>query len=201
MRKIIIFMVASLDGFVSAEDGNLNWENRDPEAGMSVINELLQSVDTMILGRALYKGFEQAWPAVAKNPGMPPDLVRFAQWIENSPKIVFSNTLQDIPWGNSRLVTSKGDSEFVKRIEDIKRESGKDIVVFGGVQIAQTLTRLGFVDEFWFKMQAIALGKGKPLFLQKTPLKLIKSKEFNSGVVYLKYEPIRDYTSREFKEG
>lgn len=186
MRKIILFMVYSLDGFISAEDGSLH-EIQDPEVGKALIEDLYDRADALLLGRTLHEGFAQAWPAVANDPGSPDFLTEFAQWIENSPKIVVSKSSDEVTWNNSRLVTATDDAMLAKSINEIKQEPGKDIVVFGGVRIAQTLVRLGLVDEYWLKLQPIALGKGKSLFLEKTHLQLKESTSFRSGVVVLRY--------------
>jgi dihydrofolate reductase len=93
MRKVILFVVVSLDGFVGGPNGELDWEVRDEEVSKSLIGDLLATVDTMLLGRVLYQGFQQAWPAMASNPSSPKELVDFAHWIEDTPKVVFSKTL------------------------------------------------------------------------------------------------------------
>src|SRR5438477_12722302 len=71
MRKVILFMAYSLDGFVGGPKGELNWENRDDEVGGQLVPEFTSTVDTMLLGRVLYQGFHQAWPAMASNPQSP----------------------------------------------------------------------------------------------------------------------------------
>src|SRR5580658_7709350 len=100
-------MTMSLDGFVGGPNGKLDWEDRDPEVGATLIPELLATVDAMLLGRVLYQGFQQAWPAMGSNPSSPKALVDFAHWIESTPKIVFSKTLEKVEWQNSRLVSVK----------------------------------------------------------------------------------------------
>src|SRR5438876_1691901 len=109
MRKVILFMVISLDGFVGGLNGELDWENRDPEVSRYLIPDLLSTVDTMLLGRVLFQGFEEAWPAMASNTSSPKELVDFAHWVEDSPKIVFSKTLDKVGWKNSRLVSAKSN--------------------------------------------------------------------------------------------
>ncbi|MBX4212516.1 dihydrofolate reductase family protein [Candidatus Pacearchaeota archaeon] len=194
MRKIILFMVMSLDGYVCGPNGELDWEIRDEEIGRYLIKDFLTTVDSMIMGRVLFEGFHQAWPAMAKDPKSPPDLVEFAHWVENSPKIVFSRSTKTLGWKNSRLITAKDDAEVIREIRKLKSEHGKDMIIFGGARMSQTLVRLGLIDEYRLKVQPIVLGSGQPLFKDikdRRYLKLIKSKIFDSGVVALYYQPIK----------
>ena len=193
MRRVILFMVTSLDGFVSGPAGELDWENRDPEVGGLLIPELLETTDTLILGRVLFEGFAKFWPAVARDPATPAEIAVFARWVDTAAKVVFSRTLDAVTWTNSRLVRADGDPAIRAAIGALKEEPGGDIVLFGGVRFAQTCVRLGLVDEFRFKQQAIALGAGKPLFgeiAERKALRLLRTKEFKCGVVAQYFEPL-----------
>lgn len=81
-----------------------------------LIPDLLSTVDTMLLGCVLYQGFEHAWPAMAKDPSSPKDLVEFALWLEDSPKIVFSQPLEKVAWKNSKLVRVEDDNGIVEEV-------------------------------------------------------------------------------------
>src|ERR1700681_954567 len=124
MRRVILFMVYSLDGFVGGPKGEMDWESRDEEVGRQLVPEFQSTVDTMLLGRVLYQGFQQAWPAMASNPTSPRELVDFAHWIEDTPKVVFSKTLEKVEWKNSRLVSVKSDDDVVKEVTSLKQQSG-----------------------------------------------------------------------------
>ncbi len=191
MRRVILFMVCSLDGFVGGPKGEMDWESRDEEVGRQLVPEFQSTVDTMLLGRVLYQGFQQAWPAMASNPASPKELVDFAHWIEDTPKVVFSKSLGKVEWKNSRLVSVKSDDDIVKEVTGLKRQPGGDMVVFGGARFAQTLSLLGLVDEYRLKLQPVALGSGSPLFKSRVSLKLVKSQAFKSGVVALYYQPAK----------
>ncbi len=191
MRKIILFMHMSLDGFIAGPNGELDWATKtDDVMGKYLITDLLNTTDTILVGRVLYQGFEQAWPAMASNPNSPKDLVDFAHWMEDTPKIVFSNTLEKVEWKNSKLIHVKDDNDITKEITRLKQEPGGDMVLFGGVKFAQTLVRLELVDEYRFKLEPVVLGSGKSLFQYvkgKMKLKLAKSKVFDP-VVTLYYK-------------
>jgi dihydrofolate reductase len=192
VRRVILFLVTSLDGAIAGPQGELDWETRDPEVAAYLIPELLGTVDTMLFGRGLYQGFAETWPGIASNPSMPKELVEFARWIESSPKVVFSNTLGATSWKNSRIVPAPDDGAISDEIARLRREPGGDMVVFGGARFAQTLVRLGLVDEYRLKLQPMALGDGTPLFRdlpERRPLELLKSRAFASGVVVLHYRP------------
>lgn len=194
MRKVILFMAVSIDGFVGGPKGELDWEVRDEEVSRYLVTDLLSKVDTMLLGRVLYQGFEQAWPAMASNPSSPKDIVDFAHWIEDSPKIVFSKTLQKVGWRSSRLVSVKDNDDVAAEVAKLKQLSGGDMVVFGGARFAQTLVQMGLIDEFRLKLQPVVLGAGLPLFKDvkgRVNLKLAESKVFQSGVVGLYYLPAK----------
>jgi dihydrofolate reductase len=192
LGKLILFMVASLDGYVAGPKGELDWEVRDPEVGSVLVPEFQSTVQTIVIGRVLYEGFQQAWPAMAANPATPPPLAEFANWLEMTTKVVFSKGHPPVSWANSRLVTTADDAGVRTAISELKRSRPGDIVVFGGVRLAQTLARLRLVDEYRLKLQPVALGSGQPLFTDgasRANLKLVKSRAFSSGVLGLYYQP------------
>jgi dihydrofolate reductase len=191
MRKVILFMVYSIDGFVGGSKGELDWEDRDEEVSRDFVNDMLSTVDIMLLGRVLYQGFEQAWPAMAADPSSPKEIVDFAHWIEDTPKIVFSKTLDKIGWKNSRLISVNSDEDIAREVSKLKQQPGGDMVVFGGARFAQTLVQLGLIDEYRLKVQPVALGGGLPLFNGRVNLKVIKSKAYKSGVVGIYYQPAK----------
>lgn len=195
MGKVILFMHMSLDGFIARPNGEMDWATMNDDAmGRYLIPDLLSTVDTMILGRVLYQGFEKAWPAQAKNPSNPTDLIEFAHWVEDTPKIVFSKTLDKVDWKSSTIVKVKDDGDIAKEISKLKEQPGKDMVLFGGARFSQTCVKLGLVDEFRLKVEPVVLGIGKPLFQnfqERVNLKLTHSKSFDSGVVGLYYQILR----------
>ncbi len=188
-------MVLSVDGYVSGPKGELDWEIQDPVVSMSLIPDLLKTVDSMIMGRVLYEGFSQAWPAMAKDPNSPKELVEFANWLIDSPKYVVSKTLQKAEWNNSFVLSVQNDEDIIREVTNLKASQGGDIVLFGGVSLAQTLVRLNLVDEYRFKVQPIVLGKGMPLFKdleERNKLQLTYAKAFeSSGVLGVYYTPAK----------
>jgi dihydrofolate reductase len=181
-------MHMSLDGFIDDTTGQMSWVTReDMEMDEYLGRELLDTVDSMLLGRVLFQGFQQVWPAIATDTTMPKGLIEFAQWIDNSPKYIFSKTLDTTNWKNSFLL--KGN--IVDEVKKLKELPGKNIVVFGGAGIVQELVKANLIDEYRIKLEPVFLGTGKPLFnnTDMTKLELIQSKAFSSGVIGLYYRP------------
>jgi dihydrofolate reductase len=191
MRKVILFMHVSLDGFVCGPQDELDWATmNDDKMGQFMGGDLLKTVDTMLVGRKLFQGFEQYWPSVPENPKSPPELVDFAHWMADTPKVVFTNTLKEVKWKNSKIAQSDPSTTVRK----LKQETGGDMVIFGGAEMAAHFTKNNLVDEYRIKLEPIVLGKGKPLFKdiqQRVKLKLTRSKIFDSGVAGLYYEVIK----------
>ena len=184
-------MHVSLDGFVCGPDGEQDWMTMtDDSAGEFLVPELQSTVDTILVGRVLYQGFASYWPAVADDPHAPQSLVDFARWMEDTPKIVFSRTLGEVSWKNSRLAGMDPAAE----VAALKKQPGGDMVIFGGAGLVAGFTKLNLVDEYRIKLEPIALGRGRPLFADlpdRVRLKLQRSKGFDSGLVALSYEVIR----------
>src|SRR5262249_11550670 len=139
-------------------------------------------------GRKTYQGFENYWPAVPKDPSSPKELVEFAHWMENAPKIVFSKTLDKVEWTNSTL--AKGD--IAEEVAKLKQQPGNDMVIFGGAGIVSSFVEQGLIDEYRLKVHPVVLGSGLPLWQsvkERRNLKLTQAKAFDTGVVALYYQP------------
>ncbi|PTR00027.1 dihydrofolate reductase [Mucilaginibacter yixingensis] len=192
MRKVILFIHLSFDGCVAGAENEQDWMTRtDDEMGAFMADGMVENVDTILTGRKLYEGFAQFWPGVPAMPNIPPELVAFAHWMNDTRKVVFSKTLDKAEWTNSVIASGDVADEITK----LKAQPGKDMVIFGGAEMVQELTKRGLVDEYHIKLEPVILGNGKPLFKEVTDrvqLKLIKSKAFEkSGVVGLFYEVVR----------
>lgn len=191
MRKLILFMHLSLDGFVCGPNGELDWATmKDDKMGKYLIGDLLSTVDSTLIGRNLYKGFEQYWPAAGKDPNSPKELAEFAHWLDDAPKYVFSSTLKDPEWKNTIII----NGDLKKEVEKLKNSKGGDIVVFGGAEMSSSLANHRLIDEYRFKLEPVVIGEGKPLFRDfrdKMKLKLVKAKTFDEGVQGLYYQPVK----------
>ena len=152
-------------------------------------NELLSSGDTLIYGRITYQLMESYWPTVVKNPTGNKPIDEFGVLIDDIFKIVFSRTLKNVEWKNSR-VAKKGIKE---EILDLKQQPGKDILV-GSPSLIVAVLNLNLVDEFQISVQPTIVGKGLPLLKDindRINLKLFRTKTFSCGAVTHYYEPIK----------
>jgi dihydrofolate reductase len=105
------------------------------------------------------------------------------------PKIVLSKTLEKAEWNNSRLISENIKEEVL----NIKLQPGKDLVLFGGADIASNLLQLGLIDEYRIILNPVVLSNGKPFFKNikdKLSLNLLKTRTFSCGNVILYYQPI-----------
>jgi dihydrofolate reductase len=187
MRKVILTMHISLDGFVGGPNGEMDWASMSEEIDDSSLPELMARAGTCLIGRTLYQGFASYWPTAPEtNPNLSESEIDFAHWIDQVEKVVFSTTLEQAEWNNSRLVRGDMAGEVMR----LKQQPGKDMVLFGGARTAQEFVRLGLVDEYDLLLNPILLGQGLPLFVEtpsRQKLKLVSSRAFESGAVALRY--------------
>jgi dihydrofolate reductase len=189
MRKVILSNMVTLDGFFEGPNKELDWHIVDEEFNQYA-NDLLSNVDALLFGRVTYQLMADYWPAAATNPSTSKSDLEIADKMNNIPKIVFSTTLQEVKWNNSRLVKEN----IAEEISKMKQQPGKDMVIFGSGSIVSTFMQLGLIDEYRVIVNPIVLGNGKPLFKGingKQNLKLLKTSVFDSGIVILFYEPVQ----------
>jgi dihydrofolate reductase len=184
MRKLIFFMLTSLDGYFEGPESDINWHNVDEEFNEFAI-EQLDSVDMLLFGRVTYEMMASYWPtpqAIKDDPGV-------AGKMNSLPKIVFSKTLSTAAWQNTRLIKDNFSAETSR----LKQQPGKDMIIFGSSDLAVSLIEYNLVDEFRIMVNPVVLGGGKTLFhgvQNKLELKLLKTRQFKSGNVLLYYAPI-----------
>lgn len=151
--------------------------------------ELIDQSDGLLYGREVYQLMEQFWPAMASSGEGPPFLVDYARKLDQKLKYVFSRTLDHVSWQNSFLLKGPVSEEVPKLTAE-----GKNLVVNGGPGLGSTLAQLGLVDEYHFLVQPIVAGRGPQLLggvRDRLNLKLTETKLFGSGVVVLRYTPVR----------
>ena len=191
MRKVIVSMNVTIDGFMSGADCELDWhfQNWTPEMA-ECLSEQLNKADTILLGRITYDVMAGYWPSQAMNPSYPREDIAFAEMMNNYLKIVFSKTLATAEWNNSKL--AKGN--VLNEITKLKQTPGKDIIIYGSGSIVAALAGLNLIDEYVLWVHPVLIGKGRPLFKSgsKLNLELIKTKTFSTGVVILYYEVVKN---------
>ena len=185
MRKVIVFILVSLDGFFEGPNHEIDWHNVDSGFNDFAINQL-NEIGTLLFGRVTYTLMASYWPTAAARSDDPV----VAEKMNTLPKIVFSRTLKNVEWQNTRQVKEG----YVHEIAMLKRESGKDLFIFGSSDLTVTLIKEGLIDEYRIMVNPVVLGEGKHLFQgleNRLSLKLMKTKVFTSGNVLLYYEPVR----------
>ncbi|MFD1385812.1 dihydrofolate reductase family protein [Oceanobacillus sp. FSL W7-1293] len=191
MRKLVLFLHASLDGFVEGPNGEMDigWVSYDADLENHA-KEILSTADTVIWGRGTYQMMHSYWPSVPSNPSASEYERNHAEWIEKTDKIVFSTTLEEVEWNNSRLVKEEAEEEIKK----LKQQPGKDMVILGSPRFAHYLMQLNLIDEYKITVSPILIGSGLSLFQgikKKVHLKLIENKSFDSGALGLVYQTVR----------
>lgn len=180
MRKIIAAINMTVDGFCDHTAGLPDEEIHQHYA------ELLNKAGVILYGRITYQ-LMQFWQTLIKNPSGEKSMDDFAMAINKVPKIVFSHTIKNVEWETARLANRNLEEEVL----ELKQQSGKDIFV-GSRSLIIQLMNLNLIDEYQLCVHPVVAGGGLPLFENinnSTVLKLIKTKNFDSGAIILYYEP------------
>lgn len=179
MRKIVAGLFIALDGVYEAPE-QWHFPYFDDDMGKAV-DEQMKAADTMLLGRKTYEEFAGFWPDVDPNE------IDIAPYMNETPKLVVSNTLTSADWQNSTLISGNVNEQLAAA----KQQPGKNISIAGSGTLVRTLLRDGLLDELRLLVHPIAAGKGKRLFDDDNqyPLQLVDSQTFSTGVLYLTYQP------------
>jgi dihydrofolate reductase len=182
MGRLIYLLNTSLDGFVETPDHSLDWATVDDEVH-SFFNEQERTTAASLYGRGLWETMSY-WPTAESDPAATETMKEYARLWADTPKIVFSSTLDSVE-GNARLV--RGD--IVDELAKLRREFDGDLAV-GGATLASSFIRAGLVDEYRLVVHPVVIGQGTPFFPKmdrQLKLRQIDSKRFESGAMYLAY--------------
>lgn len=187
MRKLIVEEWLSLDGYANDKNGELNFFPSPEQNRYADEDQLkfLDTIDTMILGRKTYELFVEFWPTASVEKEI------IADKLNSLNKIVISGTLQEAPWGQYPDATILS-TNIVESIKDLKAQKGKDIVLWGSISLAQTLINEHLVDEYRIQLCPTTTGGGRLLFPGADSyknLRLTDLKKYDTGVVFLNYQP------------
>ena len=178
MRKVILNLAATLDGFIEGANGELDWCILEEDMHF---DSFLESIDTIFYGRVSYDLWGNYQPDAAA-----PDMEKqIYSAIQSKEKFVFSSQVRE----NDKATFISTD--VIAAIEKIRKQPGKDIWLYGGAKLITTFIENGLVDKYMVSVHPTALGAGKPLFdiSARLNLVLVETKAFKSGVVQLIYTP------------
>jgi dihydrofolate reductase len=179
MRKLVMQMQVTLDGFVGAPDGDVTWAFPDfSDDAVQWIVDHIKDVDAHLMGRSLYHDMAGHWPTSTEP---------YAPAMNDIPKIVFSSTLKTAEWKGTTIVSG----DLVTEVTKLKGQPGKELLVHGGARLAQSLSKAGLVDEYRLLIHPVVLGEGLRLFGfdQPTRLKPVSATTFTSGLIAAVFHP------------
>ena len=188
MRKVKLSMQMTVNGYVAGPNGENDWMTWNPDDEfLQFLNSHFDSSDTMLLGRKMADGFiKHCENEAKKNPDH-----TFAKKIVDTPKVVFTKTLDESTWNNTTL--AKGN--LAEEIADLKKQNGKDIAVIGGAGFVSSLIKEGLIDEYHLIVNPTAIASGMTIFnsldgIQK--FSPIGARLYSGGKTVLSYKPISD---------
>jgi dihydrofolate reductase len=186
MKKIILFMHTSLDGFVAGPNGEMDWINVGDEI-FKEATKVTDRADTALYGRITYDMMEGYWPTAADQPTATRHDIEHSRWYNSVAKIVISKTME----GTQKPKTKVISHDLTQEIKKVKQAPGNDIVIFGSPTTCHSLMQENLIDEYILTINPVLLGAGIPLFkrIEKlTKLKLVSSKVLESAVVLAHYQ-------------
>jgi dihydrofolate reductase len=183
MNKVLVFNQVSLDGYFCDAKGDMSWAHKQDAEWDDFVAGNASGGGIVLFGRITYEMMVSYWPTPDAKKKFP----TVARAMNDSMKVVFSRTLRDVSWQNTKLV--KGD--LPAEVRKMKKEAGKDIVVMGSGTIVSQLAQERLIDEYQIVVNPIVLGKGRTMFegvKDRFGLKLTKSRPFRNGNVVLWYD-------------
>lgn len=186
MRRFKLQVQISVDGYMAGPDGQMDWMTVPWTDDLNTyVGALTERVDTIVLGRRLAEGFIPAWESGPEGEDQ-----ESIDWMNDTPKVVISNSLAESPWKNA--VVEGGDlAEVVNRL---KAGPGGEMIAYGGGTLVSGLIAAGLLDELHLFVNPVALGAGMPVFPDvgaHQRLRLVTSRPFECGVTALHLEPAR----------
>jgi dihydrofolate reductase len=184
MRKLKLQVQMSVDGYIAGVNGEMDWMMWNWGNDINnYVNDLTEPVDTILLGRKLAEGFIPHWTAAYDVPETRED----SRKIVETSKVVFTKSLSHSAWERTILATGNLEDEVLA----LKKQKGKDMIVYGGGTFVSALISKGLIDEYHLFINPAALGKGMPIFqsvTQRQSLELVKSQAFDCGIVVVHYK-------------
>ncbi|RYU86953.1 dihydrofolate reductase [Mucilaginibacter terrigena] len=188
MRKLILSVSVSLDGYVEGPNGDMSWMQVDNSNEWDDLFESLYQVDLYILGAGMWPEYRNHWKKQLADPNAPANEVKYAKLADKTQHIVFSKSLKNSGWDNT--IINNGDA--IEEVKKLKEQPGKDIMTFGGAAFATSLLDAGLVDEYRLVIHPAIVAGGKSSFHRvknSHKLKLVSVKQIGE-LVALTYKQL-----------
>jgi dihydrofolate reductase len=185
MRKIVLSLHVTLDGYLGGPNGEMNWIKLDHEL-FDLVGTFTNEADTALYGRVTFEMMEGYWPTAGQKPNASKHDVEHSAWYNKVNKIVVSNSMKDKVKDKTTFVSEN----VIEEIEKLKNQEGKNIIIFGSPSVARLLIQHNLVDDYWLFVNPVILGQGIPMFPKMNEiikLKLDTTKVFKCGVAALHY--------------
>ena len=182
MRKLVLLMHVSLDGFCAGPNGEMDWIGLN-DAIFADVHAMIGTVGAAVYGRTTYGMMRGYWPTLLDKQDADPAQRAHAQWVEKAPKHTFSRTLAGSDWNNVHLHRDAGE------IAALKKEDGAPLLIFGSPGLTHAFLALDAIDEFWIYLNPVLLGQGIRFFDRgvKTQARRVSMKPFDNGVTRFHY--------------
>ena len=185
MKKIVLLMHTSLDGFVAGPTGEMDWINIK-DGIFDEATKVTDRADTALYGRNTYDMMDAYWPTAADKPNAGKHDIEHSRWYNSVTKIVISKSMESVQKPKTKVISR----DLAQEIKKLKQGPGKDIAIFGSPGACHSLMQENLIDEYIILINPVLLGTGIPLFkgIEKlTKLKLVSSKVLESAVVVTHY--------------
>jgi dihydrofolate reductase len=182
MRRFKLHTQITADGYMGGPNGEMDWVTVPWSDDMTAYsNAVHESVDTIVLGRKLAEGFIPAWAS-----GPEGETQESIDFMNNTPKVVISNTLTESPWENATVA----GGDLTETINKLKSQPGRDIIAYGGSTLVQDLIARELLDELHLYVNPTAIGAGLPVFANRgyKRLRRVDAQPFECGITALHYE-------------
>jgi dihydrofolate reductase len=183
MPRLTAFANISLDGYFAAADGDISWFKSDDPDWKAYTEENARGGGRLLFGRVTYELMASYWPTSIARQNDP----ALTERMNCLQKVVFSRTLDQVSWNNTRLV----NDDLAGEVRKMKQDRGEDMVILGSGSVVSQLTQEGLIDEYQFVLHPVILGRGEAIFdgiREGRSLTLTGTRTFGNGSVLLCYE-------------
>jgi dihydrofolate reductase len=187
---VVLQMMITIDGYVAGPNDELDWIDNDPVMGEAHY-ALAKDAEAAIIGHNVYHGMAEFWPQAAVNPDAPNNEAEFGKLMNEIGKIVVSTKPEELTWTNCEQLLGEDEDDLVEKVKKLKQSIDGYLLLYGGVQTAQTFVKHGLVDEYRLDVCPVALGEGKALFPSRTDLKFVSATPYESGAATAVYRPAK----------